>query len=361
MAPSAEQVTTTDDVMHNDNDIHHKQDRSERLQDKRRNRLVFSSSWSESMTALSIIASELILLIIKLIYCALESIILTLIPPSEKSLEGEVILLTGAGNGIGRELAKQFVQHKVTLVCWDVDEKGNVETKRLLTELGYKDIYTYTIDISNRDKVLDTAEKVRREVGEVTVLVNNAGIMPCRPLFEQKPDTIRKIFDVNVMAHFWTLEAFLPGMIERNHGHVVALSSMCGVLGLPNVVPYCASKFAVRGMMESLYEELRVNDTAANKSQVKFTTVYPIMVNTGLVKNPRNRIPQLLDLQSPERVASKIVKAMRRNYREISIPTPLLTLDRISRLLPYKFIQQVKDFIDTGLDPDDGCDTSASK
>ncbi|KAI5713219.1 hypothetical protein M8J75_014620 [Diaphorina citri] len=155
------------------------------------------------------------------------------------------------------------------------------------------------------------------------------------------------------LCKYLTLEAFLPSMIERNHGHVVALSSMCGVLGLPNVVPYCSSKFAVRGMMESLYEELRINDTASKKSQIKFTTVYPIMVNTGLVKNPRNRFPQLLDLLAPERVASKIVRAMRRNYREISIPTPMLTLDRISRLLPYKFIQQVKDFIDTGLDPDD--------
>lgn len=349
MVQSGERSSSDDVLAHGNNKI-----KPERQHNKNRSHaVVFSASWSESMTALSIIASELILLLVKLIYTALESVLLTLIPPREKSLEGEVILLTGAGNGIGRELAKQFVQHNVTLVCWDIDEKGNAETKQILNDQGYSNVFTYKVDVSNREEILLLAEKVRKEVGEITILVNNAGIMPCKPLSEQKPDVIRKTFNVNVLAHFWTLEAFLPSMIQRNHGHVVALSSMCGVLGLPNVVPYCSSKFAVRGMMESLYEELRLNDTATKKSQIKFTTVYPIMVNTTLVKNPRNRFPQLLDLLAPERVASKIVRAMRRDYREISIPTPMLTLDRISRLLPYKFIQQVKDFIDTGLDPDD--------
>ncbi|XP_008471959.1 epidermal retinol dehydrogenase 2-like [Diaphorina citri] len=121
--------------------------------------------------------------------------------------------LTGAGNGIGRELAKQFVQHKVTLVCWDIDEKGNNETKQMLEEQGYKNIHTYKLDVSNREEVLRVADKVRKEVGEVTILVNNAGIMPCKPLNEQKPDVIRKTFDVNVLAHFWEKEFILFGLL----------------------------------------------------------------------------------------------------------------------------------------------------
>lgn len=89
--------------------------------------------------------------------------------------------------------------------------------------------------------------------------------------------------------------------------------------------------FGLSGLMESLYEELRVGDTKNQKSEIKFTTVYPIMVNTGLVKKPRNRFPFLLDMQSPEKVANIIVKSMRRNYKEVSIPWMLLPLDRISR------------------------------
>ncbi|XP_015369346.1 PREDICTED: estradiol 17-beta-dehydrogenase 11-like [Diuraphis noxia] len=310
-----------------------------------------SNSMGNSVAYAGLLLIELILLVLKFIYTTVESIIRTFLPPLEKSLKDEIILITGAGHGIGRELALLFAIQNAIIVCWDLDEKGNNETKQILKIKGYKRVYTYKVDVSNRQEVLDAAALVKQEVGSVSVLVNNAGIMPCRPLFSQSHEIIEKIFNVNVLAHFWALEAFLPSMVENNHGHVIALSSMCGVIGLPNVVPYCASKFAVRGLMEALYEELRVGDTKNNKSEIKFTTVYPIMVNTGLVKKPRNRFPFLLDMQSPEKVANIIVKSMRRNYKEVSIPWMLMPLDRISRLLPGKFIQNVKDFIDTGLDP----------
>ncbi|CAH0392428.1 unnamed protein product [Bemisia tabaci] len=312
-----------------------------------------SISWTPSFTGVCILGIELVVLVVRLVMSLCESLYRMFLPPKEKSIEGEVVLLTGAGHGIGRELAFQFASHGTKLVCWDIDEKGNHETKELLAKRGCKDVWTYKLDVSNREEVLATAEKVKKDVGDVTILVNNAGIMPSRPLKAHTPEEIRKIFDINVLAHFWALEAFLPSMVEKNHGHIVALSSMCGVIGVANVVPYCASKFAVRGMMESLYEELRSEDSKAHKSQIKFTTVYPIMVNTGLVKRPRNRFPLLLDMLTADVVARKIVKAMRRDYKEISIPVSMLTLDRIARLLPGKFIQAVKDFVDTGIDPDD--------
>jgi short-subunit dehydrogenase len=83
------------------------------------------------------------------------------------------------------------------------------------------------------------------------------------------------------------LEAFLPTMIQKNHGHVVAISSMAGIMGIPNLVPYCGSKYAVRGLMEALGEELR-------KTDVKFTSILPFIVDTGLCKKPRTRYRTLL-------------------------------------------------------------------
>ncbi|XP_054266342.1 estradiol 17-beta-dehydrogenase 11-like isoform X1 [Macrosteles quadrilineatus] len=314
----------------------------------------YGIAWAKTLYTASLLLAELLLLAFRLLICSLESLYNLLLPPVEKSLANEIVLVTGTGHGIGRELCFQFAPHGCTVVCCDIDEKGNEETVRLLAKLGYtKNIHAYTCDVSNRAAVLAMAEKVRQEVGDVTVLVNNAGIMPCHPLSGHKPQEIEKIFDVNVLAHFWTLEAFLPSMVAKNHGHVVALSSMCGVMGIPNVVPYCASKFAVRGLMEALYEEMRASDNTTRKSQIKFTTVYPIMVGTGLVKRPRNRFPALLALLPPDRVASMIVKAMRRNYKELSLPPPMLFVDRVSRLLPSKFIQHCKDFLDTGVDPVD--------
>lgn len=87
--------------------------------------------------------------------------------------------------------------------------------------------------------------------------MNNAGIMPCRPLGEQTESEIRRTFEVNVFAHLWLLQATLPDMLAARRGHVVALSSVAGLGGLTNLVPYCGSKFAVKGMMEALSEELR--------------------------------------------------------------------------------------------------------
>jgi short-subunit dehydrogenase len=87
------------------------------------------------------------------------------------------------------------------------------------------------------------------------------------------------------------LEAFLPSMIQKNNGHVVALSSMAGVMGLRNLVPYCGSKFAVRGLMEALNEELRED---ARQMEVKFTTIFPFIVDTGLCKKPHTRYKHTL-------------------------------------------------------------------
>ena len=108
-------------------------------------------------------------------------------------------------------------------------------------------------------------------------------------------------------------------MMERKHGHIVALSSMCGQMGCTNLVPYCASKFAVRGFMESLYVELQ--DTRPDlRDKIHFTTVYPYMVNTGLVKAHSVRFDKLMPILSPKAVADEIVLAMRRNETELSIP-----------------------------------------
>jgi all-trans-retinol dehydrogenase (NAD+) len=87
--------------------------------------------------------------------------------------------------------------------------------------------------------VLEKGRDVLNEVGAVTILVNNAGIMPQHDMLKHTEKEIRMIFEINVLAHFWMFQAFLPKMIEKNRGNVVALSSMAGAIGLPNLVPYC--------------------------------------------------------------------------------------------------------------------------
>lgn len=117
-------------------------------------------------------------------------------------------------------------------------------------------------------------------------------------------------------------------MLEANRGHVVALSSMAGVAGLTNLVPYCSTKFAVRGMMEALSEELRETRPG---HQIKFTVICPYMVDTGLCKNPKIRFPGLLPMLKPNEVASFIIKSQRTGVEDTSIPSALLGLNYFFR------------------------------
>lgn len=116
-------------------------------------------------------------------------------------------------------------------------------------------------------------------------------------------------------------------MKKNNHGHIVALSSIAGLAGLPNLVPYCASKFAVRGLMESLAEELNWNRYNA----IKTTTVCPFMVDTGLCKRPYVRFEKALNLLNPKDVADKIMLAQRTGLIECTVPGFLYGINNVAR------------------------------
>lgn len=163
-------------------------------------------------------------------------------------------------------------------------------------------------------------------------------------------------------------------MKKNNHGHIVALSSIAGLAGLPNLVPYCASKFAVRGLMESLAEELNWNPYNA----IKTTTVYPFMVDTGLCKRPYVRFEKALNLLNPKDVADKIMLAQRTGLLECTVPRFLFGINNVARsvlvlstffplihltvvilmciyifrLLPLKAAIKVKSFFESGVHSD---------
>ncbi|XP_076292024.1 short-chain dehydrogenase/reductase family 16C member 6-like isoform X3 [Lasioglossum baleicum] len=300
----------------------------------------------------ALIAVDIFMILLKIFYYIGEGIYRLFVPVEEKSVAGETVLVTGAGHGIGKELALKYASLGATVVCWDLNQQGNDETVEEIKQLGGVKAYGYKCDVSKRDEVFKVAQKVKEEVGDVTILVNNAGIMPCRTFMDHSQEEIERIFNINVLAHLWTLQAFLPSMIQKNHGHVVALSSMAGIVGLANLVPYCASKFAVRGLMESLQEELRTASPKDNPSQIKFTTIYPYMVDTGLCKNPKIRFPSIMALVSPKEAVVEIVKAQRRNIRELSIPAIWIYVNSFLRCLPETGLVGVIDFLASGVEAD---------
>merc|ERR1711962_965727 len=120
---------------------------------------------------------------------------------------------------------------------------GNEETAEQIRENGGK-AYEYTVDISDSEEVYQAGLKVKRDVGNVTILVNNAGIVTGKPFLECPDHMIKKTMDVNINAHFWTLKAFLPSMIANNKGHIVNVASLAGLFGMRNLVDYSTSQFA---------------------------------------------------------------------------------------------------------------------
>jgi len=267
----------------------------------------------------------------------------------ERDVSADIVLITGAGHGMGKELALQYSALGATVVCWDVNEELNSETVKLIKAKGRK-AFGFTVDVTNREKVLETGSKVLKEVGTVTILINNAGIMPSHDFLKHTEQEFRKIIDINLVAHFWMFQAFLPKMIEENRGHIVALSSMAGIMGFQNLVPYCASKFAVRGLQEAMSEELRCK--SKGQSKIKFTTIFPYMVDTGLCKKVRIRFQSLMPMIVPADAAAAIISAQRRGIEELSIPRHLLYMNGFFRLFPNAPNRIFKDFAEAYVESD---------
>ncbi|CAL4079381.1 unnamed protein product [Meganyctiphanes norvegica] len=270
-------------------------------------------------------------------------------PPPPKSVSGEIVLITGTGHGIGRELALQYSRLGAKVVCLDINEVNNNKTIGEIKREGGA-AWGYKCDVSNREDVRAVSQKVRDEVGDVTVLVNNAGIMPCKPFLKHTPDEIERIFKINVFAHYWTLREWLPSFIASGHGHVVAVSSICGFMGTANLVPYCSSKFAIRGLMEGLVEEMRYGGRNTN---IKFTTIHPFTIDTGLAQKPRIRFPVLNPITTPAHCAEAIIDGMRRDYETVCVPTRDYYLHIFTGILPNSVRKVFLDFMDTGVDEHD--------
>ncbi|XP_014486254.1 PREDICTED: short-chain dehydrogenase/reductase family 16C member 6-like [Dinoponera quadriceps] len=285
---------------------------------------------------------ELPLLSVKISLAMIIATFRMIVPRSMKRLLGETVLITGAGHGVGRELAIQLSSLGCIVVCWDVDVENNRSTMRAVSKNG-GEVYGFVVDVSKRLEVRETVRLMRKlDVPDVTILINNAAVLYHNPFLSCDADDVEKTFNVNVFSNFWTIEAFLPTMLQRGSGHIVAMSSMCGIYGVSHKVAYCSSKFAVRGLMEALHEEIRLNE---RKPNIHFTTIYPFYIDTGLARDPKYRFPYIFGAVTAEYAAREVIKAIRRNYTEHTIPRCLLSLNAINRIVPENVMRLILDFL----------------
>ncbi|RWS13213.1 epidermal retinol dehydrogenase 2-like protein [Dinothrombium tinctorium] len=253
-----------------------------------------------------------------------------------KDVSNDIVLITGGGNGFGQMLAMRFTQLGSTVVLWDIDESNLLKTKNAIRKFGGL-CYCYTCDVSNRSNVYSTAKKVKEEVGDVTILINNAGIVFGKPFFELDDENIVKIFNVNTLSHFWTCKAFMPSMREKGRGHIVSVASLAGLTASPNLTDYSATKFASVGFQESLWLETYFN----NYENINFTTVCPFYMNTALFSGVSSEIIGILD---PEYAAEEVIKAILTNQNIVIVPRFFYILYALKSFLPSKTLLALYDF-----------------
>lgn len=264
----------------------------------------------------------------------------------QRNIHGEIALVTGAGNGIGRHLSLQLSKLGVIVVAVDVNEEHNNETVEMIKRHGFP-AFGYKCDISIREQVEELVRKVKNDVGDVTILINNAGIQIIRPLGQYTPTQIEKTVAVNLLGQLWMVRAFLPRMVQMDRGSIVSVAALGGYGGFPNMIPFCASKFAVRGYMESLYLELRQERPNHN---LHLMTVAPFIVDTGRVKGALIRFPGLINIVKAEDAARTIIENMRRGETVLFLPGIYYYIQNFIRILPLRVQLLITDFVDTGVE-----------
>lgn len=256
-------------------------------------------------------------------------------------LGGAVVAITGGARGIGRATAVEFLKRGSTVVLGDVDLDA---AERTAAELGGKAHATH-VDVSDKESFAEFLA-FAEALGEVRVLVNNAGIMPIGDYLEQPEGVLRAMVDVNLWGVSNGMRLALPAMIERGQGHVVNVSSMAAKLHGAGVAMYCASKWAVLALGLSVREELA-------GTGVTISTVLPAAIATDLaagIPGPLGSFGVAAVLRPPEEVARAVVRSVDSRAAEIPVPSVLRATDAVLALTPELVQRRVRGL--AGFGPD---------
>ena len=258
------------------------------------------------------------------------------------SLPGRVVAITGAARGIGRATAQACAGAGMQVAIGDVDLASAQQTA---SELGAGTI-AVALDVCDRASVARFLDETEARLGPLDVLVNNAGIMPLKPLVDESDSTARRQVDINVHGVLHGMKEALPRMLARNSGQIVNIASMAGRIGFSGGATYSGTKHFVVGVSEAARAELR-------GSAVQITCVMPVVVRTELSSGlPPGVIIKHIE---PDDVAAAILAALRSPRFEVYVPRMVTPLVKLGAALPQPIREGVGRFlrIDRSLaDPD---------
>src|SRR3954467_3450575 len=201
---------------------------------------------------------------------------------SGNTLENKVVVITGAGSGMGREMALIAARQGALLAVSDWNEQGLAETVDLLKGAGVRELRSDVVDVADRGAMASLAEAVVEQFGRVNMVVNNAGVTVTGDFEEMTYDDFDWIVGVNFMGVINGTKEFLPHLIASGDGALVNISSLFGLISMPGQTAYNATKYAVRGFTEALREEMLVN-----RHPVTVTCIPPGGIKTGIARHGR--------------------------------------------------------------------------
>ncbi len=257
----------------------------------------------------------------------------------------KVIVITGAGSGMGRAYALAFAGLGAKLALNDYDAAGLAATERLLPAATA--VCSQTFDVGNREAMYAFAATVQQQLGNAHVIINNAGVGGGGlPVWAMADSDYERTLQINFFGVVYGTRAFLPQLLANGEGAIVNISSIFGLVGTPSASDYCAAKFAVRGFTESLMVELQ-------ESPLSVHLVHPGGINTNIAKGSPNgeEFTRQFLKTDPAEVAREVIRAIGKGKQRIvlghqSMPVWLaswaMSLERRNRLL-YRLLKGVLD------------------
>jgi len=249
----------------------------------------------------------------------------------------KVAVVTGAGSGIGRALALQLANEGAHLALADLSEAGLAETKNLLPQSSH--CTTYQLNVTDRAAYQDFVKQVIRDHQHVDIVINNAGIVRLHSIKQGNYEDYETTLDVNVWGVLYGCKEFIPYLKQRPQAWLANISSGSGLVGIENYSSYNMSKFAVRGLTESLTNELL--DT-----NIVVSCIFPGGVSTNIqssavcsedAADSSKKLKEIMDQMTPKQAANIMLKGMAKGKKRILVGADVKFADLIARLLPGSY------------------------
>ncbi|MGV9802787.1 SDR family NAD(P)-dependent oxidoreductase [Mycobacterium sp. NPDC003449] len=240
-------------------------------------------------------------------------------------LSGAITCVTGGARGIGRATAEELARRGARVWIGDLDAD---EARRTADQIGVRAVH---LDVTDPDSVAAFHTAAAAD-GPVAMLVNNAGIQYMGPFAEQKLSLYHREVAVNLGGVINGMREFLPGMLERDHGHIVNVASMATKVTTPGMSVYCATKYAVAALSRAVRAEIA-------GTQVTLTTMFPTAVHTELTAGVSL---DLLPTRQPADIAAAIADSARRPRNEVTVPRWLAPFGALEEAAPEPLLQRVK-------------------